>query len=544
MAIRSKSDPMRVFGLVLIVAFSVVALAVVSVSLKKSTEKRTKAYTCTKVADPKYKVNATSKILSLNPENKEFTWKPDQKSVIRTVLGGCDGATYVRRGFQGEEEGDTPMKFEDLKVGHSVEVIGNSEVATAGARIVPTIIRDVSLYGATLKGKVGRMLFTTDQGGDVIGFVLSDVVWKNGGKALGNPVTVLYSDKVGCRKYGETDYTVANCTGIRVGHMVEVAGVYDATIKSFIDPVSPLPADGSKFWTQIYDASLRPDSNAKDWSTDDVSFTADNFYMVLDGKTYVGDGLTAATSDPADPKNPDYTTILRSWKEKGDEVKVKFGFRKNATHWWVSGVRTFKDGQWTDYQVKSYLGPIEEFAIKAAKEAEFSAQIIDIVSLDNEKSKGKIHFDGLKLKAFLNWITRAPTPTLTPTPTPTLTPTPTPTPVPAPDLTFTSHTPQDGSNVTKPVLVKFTLRNSGTQATKAYFVLRDRSGGTATVHNSNTCVNATTNLNPGGSCIVAYSITFSTKGTKIVTIEADPGSLVTESRENNNIDSTAFNVTN
>lgn len=539
MAIRSKSDPMKVFGLVLIVAFSVVALAVVSVSLTKSTEKRTKAYTCTKVADPKYKVNATSKIVSLNPENKEFTWKPDQKSVIRTVLGGCDGVTYVRRGFGGEEEGDTPMKFEDLKVGHSVEVIGNSEVATAGARIVPTIIRDVSLYGATLKGKVGRMLFTTDQGGDVIGFVLSDVVWKKGGKAMGNPVTVLYSDKVGCRKYGEIDYTVANCTGIRVGHMVEVTGVYDATTKSFIDPVSPLPADGSTFWTQIYDASLRPDSNAKDWSTDDVSFTVDNFYMVLDGKTYVGDGLTAATSDPADPKNPDYTTILRTWSEKGDNVKVKFAFRKNATDWWVQRLQTFRDGQWTDFQIKTSLGPAETFVIKAAKDTEFTAETLDIASASNEKIKGKIHFEGLKLSAFLNWITRAPTPT----PTPTLTPTPTP--ILTPDLAITNHKVEKWDKAGKSVKATFTIKNNGTASTKVLYNFTERSGGEALELPASTCkVNQSTVLPAGKTCDVVHVFTYPTTGAKVLTLTVDPQDEIQEIFESNNVRSANFTVTN
>lgn len=547
MAIRIKSDPMKVFGFVLIVTFSVVVLAVIGVSARKFTANRVKAYTCSYVSDPEWKVQATGIVKVLNPElgsdnmDKKFDWQPE-KSVIRTVLAGCNSGSvaFVRRGYRGEEPGDTPMNYEDLKVLHNVEVIGQSETRSKASRIVPTIVRDLSLYGTTFKGKVERMLFTADQGGDVIGFVMIDVVRKGNGKPLGNAVSLLYSNKVGCRRLGETNYAVTNCAGIRVGHMIEVAGVYDATNKSFIDPFAPLPVDGSKFWTKIYDMSLQPDSNAKIWSTDDVSFTADNFFMTIDGKTYIGDSSTRATSDPADPKRPDYTTLLVSWNEKGDDIKVKFAFKKDATHWWVSRLQTLKDGQWTDYQIIQSIGPSDQPAIQAAKDTEFTSSVLDIDSIVSERSKGKIHFDGLKLKAFLSWITRAPTPT----PTPTLTPTPTP--VLLPDLTITGVGEiVKWDNADKAVKATFTIKNIGKVKTLAPFEFTEKSGGTAQQQPSSTCkLSPLTELDPGESCDVVHVFVYQTTGTKVLQLTVDPQNTISEIFETNNIRSKNFTVTN
>lgn len=542
MAFTKKSDPMKAISLVLVVAFSLVVLAVLAVNAKKSTEKRTKAYTCSKVADPKYQIKATSKVLSINQENKEFTWKPNEKSVVRTVLGGCDGVVYVRRGYAGEEADDVPMRFEDLKVGHTVEIIGSSEIAADAARIVPSIVRDVSLSGMAVRGKVGRMLFTTDQGGDVIGFVMSDVIRRSNGAPLGNPMSLYFSNKVGCRRLGETDYTVANCASVRLGHTIEVDGVYDATKQVFIDPFTAIPADGSKFWTKIYDTSLRPDSNAKDWSTDDVSFTADNFYMVIDGKTYSGDALTVSTSDPADPKRPDYTTILRSWTEKNDELKVKFSFRKDDTptapRWYVSRVQTYKDGKWIEYVASSTRGPAIEYLIWAAKDTPYTASTLDIKSVPNAQPKGKIHFDGVRIQAFLNWITRAPTPTLTPTLTPS------PTPAQLPDLTIVSAKVEKWDKAAKSVKATFTIKNNGTASTRALYNFTERSGGSAIELPASTCkVDQSTILAAGKSCDVIHVFTYDTTGTKVLTLTVDPQNEIQEIFESNNVRSANFTVT-
>ena len=205
----------------------------------------------------------------------------------------------------------------------------------------------------------------------------------------------------------------------------------------------------------------------------------------------------------------------------------------------MSRLQTFKDGKWIDYQIIQSIGPSDQPAIKAVKDAEYTAQTLDIASVDGEKSKGKIHFEGLKLKAFLTWITRAPTPT--PTPTLILTPTP----VLLPDLTVTNAVVDKWNNANKAVKATFTIKNIGKFKTLVPFEFTERSGGAAQQQPSSTCkLSPLTELDPGESCDVVHVFVYQTTGAKVLQLTVDPQETITEIFETNNIKSKNFTVTN
>lgn len=79
-----------------------------------------------------------------------------------------------------------------------------------------------------------------------------------------------------------------------------------------------------------------------EWKTDQVSFAADDFELVIDGESYFAQ--TAAVELHSDPGASDYNTLEVTWYEHDREMRLNIYFGANAKEWWSSEIRTY-DGQ-------------------------------------------------------------------------------------------------------------------------------------------------------------------------------------------------------
>lgn len=163
-----------------------------------------------------------------------------------------------------------------------------------------------------------------------------------------------------------------------------------------------------------------PTFNKVSFSTPQVSLDADDFYLIANGKKFVGNKDVSLHSDPG---SANYTTLELTWFENGIEMRLYLYFKSDGTNWWSEEVRTYNGnnpGDWIYY----YPGKIFESKLGYV----FSAPTFDLASNPN----GLIHFTNLKLKAFANYASATPKPTVTPTPNIVLTPSPTATVTPSP----------------------------------------------------------------------------------------------------------------
>lgn len=119
-------------------------------------------------------------------------------------------------------------------------------------------------------------------------------------------------------------------------------------------------------------------------------------------------------------------------------------------------------------------------------------------------------------------------------PTPTVRPTPTPSFLPDLVISGPITASPNPAKVGIPVLVSFKMSNVGlSPATPAQYNYTNQAGGFSKIHSSNTC-SGSASLKPRESCTSAYLFTFSSSGTKTLTIKLDPNNLVKESNEKNN----------
>jgi len=85
--------------------------------------------------------------------------------------------------------------------------------------------------------------------------------------------------------------------------------------------------------------STQPGLNPISWKTPYASLEADDFYIELNGKRFVGNGrVTQLSSTP--PKN-NYMELERRWTENGVEMDILFNFRSDGTNWKVDKVWTY-----------------------------------------------------------------------------------------------------------------------------------------------------------------------------------------------------------
>lgn len=247
---------------------------------QSNTYKSAKASTCTKVVDPKFKIQAT--YLVHEKFNGYFTAKlisPDvglgtaalkKRPVGFTantpILINCDGSSMVRTGGRFETN-DNSMDLTQLMPGDAVEVEGYPDdpafvarlinnypnltdyeskmIHSIGLRIVPSLVRvEPKLRSTKLKGVLARY-----SNGTPILYIKNVVVSTTGQKLfdtdeyLKSWVTVRRGSNVGCRKGGIVDYTSDNCQKLANNDLVEITGTLDVPNQLFTNPVGQLIFD-------------------------------------------------------------------------------------------------------------------------------------------------------------------------------------------------------------------------------------------------------------------------------------------------------------
>lgn len=128
---------------------------------------------------------------------------------------------------------------------------------------------------------------------------------------------------------GETSPATSSCTTVTCSPSPSVSATASASAKPKPTPIA----------TPI------------SWKTETVTLTADNFYIIANGKRY-GTKMTGlvVTSDPG---NNRYTTLEATWKEKSVEMRLNIYFRVLNGKWTVSEARTYngnKKGDWIYYK--------------------------------------------------------------------------------------------------------------------------------------------------------------------------------------------------
>lgn len=198
--------------------------------------------------------------------------------------------------------------------------------------------------------------------------------------------------------------------------------------------------------------------NPISWSSPQVSLMADDFYIMADGKKFLGNAADIQVH--SDPGSMAYTTLEVTWFEGGVEMRINIYFdHREGDFWKVSEIRTYNGqtpGDWIYYKTidgDSFLG--NELG---------SPLILPRLDLGSDSSNsynaysGTVYFENLKLWPFLTYavesgstptpLPASPTPTLTPIP-PTATLTPTRIPTPTKKLALT-RTPTPKPDRVKP----------------------------------------------------------------------------------------------
>lgn len=162
-----------------------------------------------------------------------------------------------------------------------------------------------------------------------------------------------------------------------------------------------------------------PPINKISWTTPYVSLESYNFYIIGGGKKFFGipdPGTTLSLrSDPPNPNNPNYTTLEAMWQENKTEMRLYIYLFKDNKYWWTPEMRTYNgevqgkvQGNWISYTGRIFGSLIDN---------PYTANIFEIASdpysINYINNKGIIHFENLKLQAFLN---QNPSPTNIPAP--------------------------------------------------------------------------------------------------------------------------------
>lgn len=137
-----------------------------------------------------------------------------------------------------------------------------------------------------------------------------------------------------------------------------------------------------------------PEQNKISWQTPQVSLEADNFYILINDKKFLGNVENKLHSDPG---NTTYTTLEVEWTENGIPMRFYMYFEANNDTWSVSEIRTYNGknpGDWIFYD--GFLGgkPGNPYINK----------VLDIKSkpVGSYNVPGEIHFENIKLLPFRN----------------------------------------------------------------------------------------------------------------------------------------------
>lgn len=88
--------------------------------------------------------------------------------------------------------------------------------------------------------------------------------------------------------------------------------------------------------------STQPNVNPISWKTPYASLEADDFYIELNGKRFVGNGkVTQLSSIRSIPQKNNWIELERRWTENGVEMDILFDFTSDADNWKVDKLFTF-----------------------------------------------------------------------------------------------------------------------------------------------------------------------------------------------------------
>jgi hypothetical protein len=124
--------------------------------------------------------------------------------------------------------------------------------------------------------------------------------------------------------------------------------------------------------------------------TPQVTLTAKDFSIEVDGQTFTGDRISV-NSDPGDPT---YQTLELTWFEHGVEMRLNIYFAANGTNWWVSELRTYnghQNGDWVYFD-----GPLFTTPLGSA----YTGDVDLTASTDGMTSRLRI--SGMELQPFLS----------------------------------------------------------------------------------------------------------------------------------------------
>ena len=117
------------------------------------------------------------------------------------------------------------------------------------------------------------------------------------------------------------------------------------------------------------------------WKTEVVELTADDFYIIADGKKYKPKKI--GTNISSDPGNSKHCTLEIIWHKKKIEMRIFLYFKADENEWWSYEIRTY-DGQfdedWIYYKgifFKSKLGTpfIGDVVLKSDEKNNFNGEI-------------------------------------------------------------------------------------------------------------------------------------------------------------------------
>ena len=161
-----------------------------------------------------------------------------------------------------------------------------------------------------------------------------------------------------------------------------------------------------------FDACTQPGGNKISWKTPYASLEADDFYIELNGKRFVGNGkVTQLSSTRSIPQINNWIELERRWTENGVEMDILFNLRSDGTIWMVDKVWTFNGKSPGGFiQWGGGAGPVGDF-LKSTIGSPFTSNLIVLnfpppgppqssTPSAEVGIQGTIYFKNLKLSAF------------------------------------------------------------------------------------------------------------------------------------------------
>jgi hypothetical protein len=135
--------------------------------------------------------------------------------------------------------------------------------------------------------------------------------------------------------------------------------------------------------------------NSIGWNTDQVSFEAEDFWILAYGTTFYSTEDALITSEV---RGDTYCLLEASWTENGVPMLVRIEFRANASIWWMDSLWSY-DG--------SQKGKLKRYACPCSFKEELGHARRGDIQIDcahgcYETCGTRIHFDNLRVEPFLN----------------------------------------------------------------------------------------------------------------------------------------------